>query len=185
MCLSGLCECKCLELILQQICRSYVAAAYVKWIESAGGRAVPIRYCWLCSMAEAPSVSVVVMSNALLREGCIPPTMCSKLDSLLCRFYESEDEIHRLFRSINGVILPVGAVLCKSLVCTILIIPPHFCYLIVTTTNSLHSSILTHSAWSKQGPSAVQHLQLMMYGLAICSDARSNDAGWPDRSVAG
>ena len=27
---------------------------------------------------------------------------------MLCRFYESEDEIHRLFRSINGVILPVS-----------------------------------------------------------------------------
>ncbi|DBA85682.1 hypothetical protein WJX77_001899 [Trebouxia sp. C0004] len=57
--------------ILSQAChycpgKSYVAAAYVKWIESAGGRAVPIR------------------------------------------FYESEDEIHRLFRSINGVILPGG-----------------------------------------------------------------------------
>ena len=24
-------------------CRSYVAAAYVKWVEQAGGRAVPIR----------------------------------------------------------------------------------------------------------------------------------------------
>lgn len=57
--------------ILSQAChycpgKSYVAAAYVKWIESAGGRAVPIR------------------------------------------FYESEDEMHRLFRSINGVILPGG-----------------------------------------------------------------------------
>jgi len=38
------CACKLLELMLQQFCRSYVAAAYVKWIESAGGRAVPIRY---------------------------------------------------------------------------------------------------------------------------------------------
>ena len=49
--------------MLQQICRSYVAAAYVKWIESAGGRAVPIRYCWLFNMPEAPSVSVVAVSG--------------------------------------------------------------------------------------------------------------------------
>ena len=29
---------------LVRACRSYVAAAYVKWIEQAGGRAVPIRW---------------------------------------------------------------------------------------------------------------------------------------------
>jgi hypothetical protein len=44
--------------------RSYIAAAYVKWIESAGGRAVPIR------------------------------------------FYVSDEELKRVFSSINGVIFP-------------------------------------------------------------------------------
>jgi hypothetical protein len=46
--------------------KSYVAAGFVKWIEAAGGRAVPIR------------------------------------------FYASDDELHRIFKSINGIIFPVG-----------------------------------------------------------------------------
>jgi len=45
---------------------SYIAAAYVKWIESAGGRAVPIR------------------------------------------FYVSDEELKRLFASVNGLIFPGG-----------------------------------------------------------------------------
>ena len=51
---------------LQKKCpgKSYVAASYVKWIESAGGRAVPIR------------------------------------------FYASDEELARLFNSINGLIFP-------------------------------------------------------------------------------
>lgn len=57
--------------ILAQRChdcpgRSYVAAGFAKWIESAGGRAVPIRY------------------------------------------YSSEAELHRLFKSVNGLIFPGG-----------------------------------------------------------------------------
>lgn len=57
--------------ILTQPCaecpgKSYVAAGFVKWIESAGGRAVPVR------------------------------------------FYDSEDELHRIFKSINGLIFPGG-----------------------------------------------------------------------------
>jgi gamma-glutamyl hydrolase len=57
--------------VLSQAChscpgKSYVAAAYVKWLESAGGRAVPIR------------------------------------------FYESEDELRRLFKSVNGLVFPGG-----------------------------------------------------------------------------
>ncbi|EIE19350.1 class I glutamine amidotransferase-like protein [Coccomyxa subellipsoidea C-169] len=57
--------------ILSQAChacpgKSYVAAAYIKWIEQAGGRAVPIR------------------------------------------FYSSDEELVRLFKSINGLILPGG-----------------------------------------------------------------------------
>lgn len=47
-------------------CRSYVAAGFVKWIEAAGGRAVPIR------------------------------------------FYTSDDELHRLFNAVNGMIFPGG-----------------------------------------------------------------------------
>ncbi|KAK9803146.1 hypothetical protein WJX72_001749 [[Myrmecia] bisecta] len=46
--------------------QSYVAAAYVKWIESAGGRAVPIR------------------------------------------LYDSDEELKRLFSSVNGIIFPGG-----------------------------------------------------------------------------
>ncbi|GAB4820992.1 hypothetical protein N2152v2_008038 [Parachlorella kessleri] len=46
--------------------RSYVAAGFVKWIEAAGARAVPIRY------------------------------------------YNSEAELHRLFKSVNGLIFPGG-----------------------------------------------------------------------------
>lgn len=46
--------------------RSYVAAGYVKWIEAAGGRAVPIR------------------------------------------FYASDDELHRLFKSVNGLVFAGG-----------------------------------------------------------------------------
>lgn len=45
---------------------SYVAAGFVKWIEAAGARAVPIRY------------------------------------------YTSEAELHRLFKSVNGIIFPGG-----------------------------------------------------------------------------
>lgn len=57
--------------ILAQAChycpgRSYIAAGFVKWIEAAGGRAVPIR------------------------------------------FYHSEAELHRLFKSVNGLIFPGG-----------------------------------------------------------------------------
>lgn len=57
--------------ILAQAChycpgRSYVAAGFVKWIEAAGARAVPIRY------------------------------------------YSSEAELHRLFKSVNGLIFPGG-----------------------------------------------------------------------------
>jgi len=57
--------------ILTQPCsecpgKSYIAASYVKWIEAAGGRAVPIR------------------------------------------FYASDPELHRLFKSVNGLILPGG-----------------------------------------------------------------------------
>lgn len=55
--------------ILTQAChhcpgKSYVAAAYVKWIESAGGRAVPVR------------------------------------------FYVSDEELRRLFNTLNGLIFP-------------------------------------------------------------------------------
>lgn len=46
--------------------RSYIAAGFVKWIESAGARAVPIR------------------------------------------FYSSDDELKRLFKSINGLVFPGG-----------------------------------------------------------------------------
>ncbi len=46
--------------------KSYVAAGFVKWIEAAGARAVPIR------------------------------------------FYASDDELARLFKSINGLIFPVS-----------------------------------------------------------------------------
>lgn len=46
--------------------RSYIAAGFVKWIEAAGARAVPIR------------------------------------------FYSSEAELHRLFKSVNGLIFPGG-----------------------------------------------------------------------------
>lgn len=57
--------------ILAQAChycpgRSYVAAGFVKWIEAAGARAVPIR------------------------------------------FYNSEEELHRVFKSVNGLIFPGG-----------------------------------------------------------------------------
>jgi len=48
------------------VCRSYIAAGFVKWIEAAGARAVPIRY------------------------------------------YSSEAELHRLFKSVNGLIFPGG-----------------------------------------------------------------------------
>jgi gamma-glutamyl hydrolase len=57
--------------ILTQAChycpgRSYVAAGFAKWVEAAGGRAVPIR------------------------------------------FYASDQELHRLFSSVNGIIFPGG-----------------------------------------------------------------------------
>lgn len=57
--------------ILAQAChycpgRSYIAAGFVKWIEAAGARAVPIRY------------------------------------------YSSEAELHRIFKSVNGIIFPGG-----------------------------------------------------------------------------
>ncbi|PSC69860.1 gamma-glutamyl hydrolase [Micractinium conductrix] len=57
--------------ILAQAChycpgRSYVAAGFVKWIEAAGARAVPIRY------------------------------------------YSSEQELRRVFKSVNGMIFPGG-----------------------------------------------------------------------------
>lgn len=57
--------------ILTQPChdcpgKSYIAAGYVKWIESSGGRAVPIR------------------------------------------FYASDAELHRLFKSINGLVFAGG-----------------------------------------------------------------------------
>ena len=47
-------------------CRSYISAVYVKWIESAGGRAVPIR------------------------------------------FYDSDQELRRLFKSVNALLFPGG-----------------------------------------------------------------------------
>lgn len=47
-------------------CRSYISAGYVKWIEAAGGRAVPIR------------------------------------------FYDSDRELYRLFKSVNALIFPGG-----------------------------------------------------------------------------
>lgn len=53
--------------LLRVTCRSYIAAAFVKWIEAAGGRPVPIR------------------------------------------FYASEQELHRLFKQINGLVFPVRA----------------------------------------------------------------------------
>lgn len=57
--------------ILAQRChdcpgRSYIAAGFVKWIEAAGARAVPIRY------------------------------------------YSSDQELYRLFKSVNGLIFPGG-----------------------------------------------------------------------------
>ncbi|WIA39229.1 hypothetical protein OEZ86_005353 [Tetradesmus obliquus] len=57
--------------ILTQPCsdcpgRSYIGASYVKWVESAGGRVVPIR------------------------------------------FYASDKELYRLFKSVNGLVLPGG-----------------------------------------------------------------------------
>lgn len=47
--------------------KSYIAAGFVKWIEAAGGRAVPIR------------------------------------------FYASDKELYRIFKSINGIIFPVSS----------------------------------------------------------------------------
>eukprot|EP00878_Enallax_costatus_P015279 GHUV01015998.1.p1 GENE.GHUV01015998.1~~GHUV01015998.1.p1 ORF type:complete len:381 (+),score=77.51 GHUV01015998.1:217-1359(+) len=57
--------------ILTQPChdcpgRSYIAASYVKWIEAAGGRVVPIR------------------------------------------FYATDKELYRLFKSVNGLVFPGG-----------------------------------------------------------------------------
>lgn len=49
-------------------CRSYIAAGFVKWIEAAGGRAVPIR------------------------------------------FYASDRELYRIFKSINGIVFPVSII---------------------------------------------------------------------------
>ncbi|KAJ9526302.1 hypothetical protein QJQ45_009791 [Haematococcus lacustris] len=46
--------------------KSYIAAGFVKWIEAAGGRAVPIR------------------------------------------FYASDEELYRMFKSINGLVFPGG-----------------------------------------------------------------------------
>lgn len=62
---------------------------------------------------------LLLCRDTLLTEGYTLPTKGVKLDSLHCRFYESEDEIHRLFRSINGVILPVSAVLCTIALCVL------------------------------------------------------------------
>eukprot|EP00879_Flechtneria_rotunda_P025275 GHRR01026848.1.p1 GENE.GHRR01026848.1~~GHRR01026848.1.p1 ORF type:complete len:175 (+),score=32.54 GHRR01026848.1:153-677(+) len=57
--------------ILTQPCttcpgRSYIAASYVKWVEAAGGRVVPIR------------------------------------------FYATDAELYRLFKSVNGLVFPGG-----------------------------------------------------------------------------
>ncbi|GFH25699.1 folate gamma-glutamyl hydrolase [Haematococcus lacustris] len=57
--------------ILTQPChtcpgKSYIAAGFVKWIEAAGGRAVPIR------------------------------------------FYASDEELYRIFKSVNGLVFPGG-----------------------------------------------------------------------------
>eukprot|EP00775_Hariotina_reticulata_P005931 gene5931-6171_t len=57
--------------ILTQPChdcpgRCYIAASYVKWVEAAGGRVVPIR------------------------------------------FYASDNELHRLFKTVNGLVFPGG-----------------------------------------------------------------------------
>jgi hypothetical protein len=52
--------------LYSRCCRSYIASGFVKWIESAGGRAVPIR------------------------------------------FYASDAELYRIFKSINGIVFPVS-----------------------------------------------------------------------------
>ncbi|KDD75679.1 hypothetical protein H632_c555p0 [Helicosporidium sp. ATCC 50920] len=64
--------------ILAQAChhcpgRSYVAAGFVKWIEAAGGRPVPVK--------------------------CVGG---------FAGFYSSDEELERLFKSINGLIFPGG-----------------------------------------------------------------------------
>ena len=74
--------------------RSYVAAAYVKWIEQAGGRAVPIR-CARLQLVGSPQLAPKDS-----------PQM-SKVNFALCRYYSSDAELVRLFKSVNGLILPV------------------------------------------------------------------------------
>lgn len=47
--------------------RSYVAAAYIKWIEQAGGRAVPIRYVYPNTASHALSRHFLWASSGFLK----------------------------------------------------------------------------------------------------------------------
>lgn len=70
--------------------KSYIAAGFVKWIEAAGARAVPIR-----SIIECPE-----MLQFFVLHFCL----------VSCRFYATDAELKRLFKSINGIIFPVRCV---------------------------------------------------------------------------
>ena len=70
--------------------KSYVAAGFVKWIEAAGARAVPIRCAFHSRSNTGEPFSIVIDGH------------------MLCRFYATDAELKRLFKSINGIIFPVS-----------------------------------------------------------------------------
>ena len=88
--------------------RSYVAAAYVKWVEMAGARAVPIRHACTNPLPQCSCLHKHNMAELVF-------ALCINVERLLCltqtvacrRFYVSDNELRRLFESVNGVILPV------------------------------------------------------------------------------
>ena len=75
--------------------KSWIAAGFVKWLESAGARPVPIRYVHLVTMCVSPSLLVMLVKVFLFVCLCIT------------RFYATDGELRRLFKSINGIIFPV------------------------------------------------------------------------------
>ena len=96
--------------------RSYVAAGFVKWIEAAGARAVPIRCAHACRRRPAelpppppPACRRLPPLSSPLPPACrlaLSPPPSSSIHT--CSFYHSEQELHRLFKSVNGIIFPGG-----------------------------------------------------------------------------
>lgn len=110
-------------------CRSYVGASYVKWVEAAGGRVAPIRWDAVGTplglvQCVACDISCMLFGSGYPHDvlACpwipmhlprhSPPhyLVMFLLPAPLRRFYASDAELYRLFKSVNGLVFAVSRV---------------------------------------------------------------------------